>query len=759
MRVSYLGPRNANFLGTWYFKVRGSGVWLQVGNRSQTVEGPEDYSNKDGVWLRAARARGVDTVQAPLSSRNKGDPMPCQRFEVIDLRHGDGETVACAAPYRAGFFADAPCGCEEAKGYANCAKRRTPAPRAPVSRGAPVGPGPGCPGATELARARVPRLGILAARGAQPAWDAYLDRVYGRAAYPADLDAFEWFYAHAPLDVRPAAAHPRCRLPPGTAWTGPGPAFPEFLLSKRAAGFFVQRGVIRPAAANGTWIEVAHVAQRPAKPGTRGALGVWYFCAEGTGLWLNVGARSLEVGGDVDWRIVPDLVHRRDAGVTTVQAPSSASWGGLNNRFELLDLRAGDRETAACAADYRGGHGESPCACDEALGYANCAGATGVADLASHRSPDRRCAWNLTALGDLWTMRLPVFRDSGALAASPWDDYVSSVYGDVRADEFPLDLRCLTFFYHARLPQTVRPLFEAHRHTHAGPPRNGDVLEVGSSGLAWEVYVWETADFPVPPDEAWPSSERIWSTNGLVSAPAPGSWVEIWHDFDDCRLSGAFFFVPFSGSGGPRSTCPPRQRRHRTGRHGGNRQVGYWAWLAPGTGIFARLGDRTLAAARARRGTLNAYIRHVRVLNTHQRTAVVPSAVGRVAATQRIPAQAGRGYQDACAALAPGDPACRKCCAPAHVALRTAALETRWDSLVSCCGRRGAHPQRRFEITFFRPECPAMRAAADRGGCPGPEVPLRRARASNGTCACDPRSAAVNCGRGCGDEGVENRSY
>ena len=467
--------------------------------------------------------------------------MPCQRFEVIDLRHGDGETVACAAPYRAGFFADAPCGCEEAKGYANCAKRRTPAPRAPASRGAPVGPGPGCPGATELARARVPRLGILAARGAQPAWDAYLDRVYGRAAYPADLDAFEWFYAHAPLDVRPAAAHPRCRLPPGTAWTGPGPAFPEFLLSKRAAGFFVQRGVIRPAAANGTWIEVAHVAQRPAKPGTRGALGVWYFCAEGTGLWLNVGARSLEVGGDVDWRIVPDLVHRRDAGVTTVQAPSSASWGGLNNRFELLDLRAGDRETAACAADYRGGHGESPCACDEALGYANCAGATGVADLASHRSPDRRCAWNLTALGDLWTMRLPVFRDSGALAASPWDDYVSSVYGDVRADEFPLDLRCLTFFYHARLPQTVRPLFEAHRHTHAGPPRNGDVLEVGSSGLAWEVYVWETADFPVPPDEAWPSSERIWSTNGLVSAPAPGSWVEIWHDFDDCRLSGAFF--------------------------------------------------------------------------------------------------------------------------------------------------------------------------------------------------------------------------
>ena len=180
MRVSYLGPRNANFLGTWYFKVRGSGVWLQVGNRSQTVEGPEDYSNKDGVWLRAARARGVDTVQAPLSSRNKGDPMPCQRFEVIDLRHGDGETVACAAPYRAGFFADAPCGCEEAKGYANCAKRRTPAPRAPASRGAPVGPGPGCPGATELARARVPRLGILAARGAQPAWDAYLDRVYGR---------------------------------------------------------------------------------------------------------------------------------------------------------------------------------------------------------------------------------------------------------------------------------------------------------------------------------------------------------------------------------------------------------------------------------------------------------------------------------------------------------------------------------------------------------------------------------------------------
>jgi len=121
-------------------------------------------------------------------------------------------------------------------------------------------------------------------------------------------------------------------------------------------------------------------------------------------------------------------------------------------------------------------------------------------------------------------------------------------------------------------------------------------------------------------------------------------------------------------------------------------------------------------------------------------------------------AQAGRGYQDACMALAPEDPACTKCCAPAHVALRKAALAQKWDTLVSCCGRRGAHPQNRFEITFFRPSCPPRRPAWDRGGCPGPSVQLRRARAANDTCACDPRFAGINCAAGasaaCDEEGL-----
>ena len=44
-----------------------------------------------------------------------------------------------------------------------------------------------------------------------------------------------------------AGAHPRCRLPPGTAWPGPGPAFPEFLLSTRAAGFFGAGDLLRAA--------------------------------------------------------------------------------------------------------------------------------------------------------------------------------------------------------------------------------------------------------------------------------------------------------------------------------------------------------------------------------------------------------------------------------------------------------------------------------------------------------------------------------
>ena len=71
-----------------------------------------------------------------------------------------------------------------------------------------------CPDAAALRRAAVPPLGVLAARGAWPAWDGYLDAVYNDSvAYPFDLDALEWLYDFSPLGaLRPVTALPRCAV-------------------------------------------------------------------------------------------------------------------------------------------------------------------------------------------------------------------------------------------------------------------------------------------------------------------------------------------------------------------------------------------------------------------------------------------------------------------------------------------------------------------------------------------------------------------
>ena len=128
-----------------------------------------------------------------------------------------------------------------------------------------------CPTDEDLRRAAVPRLGVLAARGDDAAWDAYLDRVYGalpEAAYPVDLDSYEWFYDEAPIRVHVAQVDPRCVVPRNTAWTGPAPPrghFPEWVATSLAKGFFVQRWAANdpaPApAAPGSWIEIVHAAR------------------------------------------------------------------------------------------------------------------------------------------------------------------------------------------------------------------------------------------------------------------------------------------------------------------------------------------------------------------------------------------------------------------------------------------------------------------------------------------------------------------
>ena len=436
----------------------------------------------------------------------------------------------------------------------------------------------------------------------------------------------------------------------------------------------------------------AQIAQRPAPPGTRGSTAVWYFAARGTGVWLGVGASTEVVGGaDAAWREPVALLRARAAGVSTLQAPSSLRANMALERFEVVDLRSGDREATACAGEYLAGAGAAlrPCACEERLGYANCGGAPArravpgagappaapaadaPATTVPAASPDPRCALNLARLAGLWTLTLPIFYDDKALAVSEWSGYVDAVYGSLDAAAFPLDLRCVTFWYHGRLPAGIKPEFERRRRR-AGTSTLGDVIDVGARGLAWEVYIYGASDFAVMDGEAAPGDGRIGDRGHVLRAPTHNARVEIWHDFDDCRHAA-----------------------------GGRAQVGYWGTVAPGSGVVANLG-RTLISN-------------------------------------------GDGYRSACAWLAPRDSDCRAGTTAAHVALRRHALAAGYDSLVSCCGHRGSHPQRRYEVVFFRPMCPVPRRRDDLGACPGLGLVLERARGVNRTCACDDGFVDVNC--------------
>ena len=269
---------------------------------------------------------------------------------------------------------------------------------------------PACAPAPGARLASVPRLRVLRAPGEAAAWDAYLARVYGgalaRASYPVDLNAFEWFYHHSPLGaLSPARVDPRCAVPAGTAWTGPDRPrpFPEAIATRAARGFFVQRrgggadggggGAGPPApAARGEWIEVMRAAM-PRAQSAQMRVGVWYWRAIGSGVFLAAGNATAVVDGAAQaWWDEAHLRALRAAGVQTVQAPSSGAnldYPMRNERFEIVDLRAGDfgvrggGEGVACAGGG-GGAGapspllrtgfaaERPCHCNESLGFVNC---------------------------------------------------------------------------------------------------------------------------------------------------------------------------------------------------------------------------------------------------------------------------------------------------------------------------------------------------------------------------------------------------
>lgn len=232
-------------------------------------------------------------------------------------------------------------------------------------------------------------LPTLAARGQAPAWDRYLDMVYGAVdiawdRYPVDLRTFGWFYFRGlPLQVEPAELAAACESRPGHAWYGPvgcgagGHGLPESQPPLRAAGFFVQRPATSHAPshfANNTWVEVmrTYMARR-----TSETPGSWYWAARGSGVWWNVGRTFV----DTARRASPErhwffdgggAAARRLAaeGFTSLQLPRLAgtrTYAGApvhNDRVELIALHAHPGLRRACADEYRAGFGhDRACIC------------------------------------------------------------------------------------------------------------------------------------------------------------------------------------------------------------------------------------------------------------------------------------------------------------------------------------------------------------------------------------------------------------
>ena len=116
------GAGGAGLIGTWYYRARGSGIWLNSGRATRVLRGRNASAMGHVEPLHAMRRHGVQTVQAPVSTY-----MANNRFEIVDLRHGDynsttgGESRPCVGEYRTGARAERPCACNSVLLATNCA--------------------------------------------------------------------------------------------------------------------------------------------------------------------------------------------------------------------------------------------------------------------------------------------------------------------------------------------------------------------------------------------------------------------------------------------------------------------------------------------------------------------------------------------------------------------------------------------------------------------------------------------------------------
>jgi hypothetical protein len=298
----------------------------------------------------------------------------------------------------------------------------------------------------------------------------------------------------------------------------------------------------------------------------------------------------------------------------------------------------------------------------------------------------------------LWIAQLPLFWDERELNASEWRPYVQLVYGPLHPSDFPMDVRCFTFFWRLHVPDTVKPLFAAHVRSRAGQALLDGEVEEGR--FYWEIYLLQHAevarlpwwrDSPTAPgayELRPPSASAKTHPSAIVGPVSPGERFEGFHAFSDCAL---------------------RTRHVRTPVH---LPMGWWLRWAPGSGIFVATGAR----------------------------GVVVSGAGLEWGRNRV----------ACRLLsnASTPPDCT------HTdAMVPRARAAGWTSLQSCCGPRlGARRRAFFEMVLFDSDdcrvAPNASCHVNRGACPAPGV-LSRGRGFARPCACDGSLGHVNCDGGC----------
>lgn len=174
-------------------------------------------------------------------------------------------------------------------------------------------------------------------------------------------------------------------------------------------------------------------------------------------------------------------------------------------------------------------------------------------------SPDSTCLINLNIVRRTFLYDFPVLYNKTHALEKGWFEYIEHVYGKISEYDFPIDLRCKTFWWKKYLPYDKSKIFHKNIHNRK-IPRNGDVIDIGKQKLSWQVYLYENQEFK--------KSEK------LLKALKPNTWVEIFHDFNDCE-----------------QTTPLK-----------NIQVGYWTHFAPGSGVFLNLGKTFISDGYGYRG-------------------------------------------------------------------------------------------------------------------------------------------------------------